>query len=380
MYSREWRETLSSDWDYYTLINKRILPKTNSDIRENVDIILDGLLDLSTDVLDSVKNDGLSGKKIRLSPKKTISLVADILNEIDPDLKRMFDDERRTIDFGTIMIYPKRQEKKMKRHFLRQNKYFEAQCFDDVGYRLICGPCKHLIVKCPLEGNVTDVMAIVHEVIHLYSRRLALNKGYETFVHKSSLLNETPSIYFEKFAADYLVSLGYDKKDVYSSYLERTVDSLMSSTYYLAELDILNTYQNNGSINNDNLMMDRRVPKIIDNLIELSSYLGSSYLEVGKHLKGISNYWSNGDKEGWINWWVFITDIIKDQNHFNYVIGRCYTNKLPQDRETINGMLSVSSSIDLPTFEVKDRDLFKSINGLLNEKNKVKDINKSVKC
>ena len=43
-------------------------------------------------------------------------------------------------------------------------------------------------------------------------------------------------------------------------------------------------------------------------------------------------------------------------------------------------MLSVSSGINLPTFEVKDRELFKSINSLLNEKNKVKDINKSVKC
>ena len=68
MYSREWRENLDCNWNEYTWVNRRILPKTNSDIRENADIILDGLLDISTDVLDSVKNGGLSGKKIRLSP------------------------------------------------------------------------------------------------------------------------------------------------------------------------------------------------------------------------------------------------------------------------------------------------------------------------
>lgn len=374
MHSVEWREMLSYNWDEYTYVNSKLLPKTNGTLRENASIILDGLLDLSTDVLEDVKNDGLNGKKIRLSPKKTISLVAEILNEIDPGLKKLFDDERRSIDFGSIMIYPKRKEKKMKRHFLRQNKYFEAQCFDEAVYRLVCGPCKNIIVKCLLEGDITDVMAMVHEVIHLYSRRASFNRGYETFVHKASFLNETTSIYFEKFAADYLVSLGYDKKDVYSSYLERTVDSLMSSTYFLAELDLLNTYQNNGNINNDNLMMDERVPKIINNLIELSSYLDSSYSEVNQHLKGISNYWSKADKKGWVNWWVFITDIVKDQNHLNYIIGRCYANRLPQDKETFNGVLRVASGIDLPVFEVKDNDLFKVINSLSHSKEKTKSV------
>ena len=374
MHSVEWRENLDCNWDEYTWVNRRILPKTNEVLRENASIILDGLLNLSTDVLDSVKNSGLSGKKIRLSPKKTISLVSEILNEIDPGLKKIFDDERKTVDFGSVIIYPKRKEKKLKRHFLRQNKYFEAQCFDEAVYRLICGPYKTTIVKCPLEGDITDVIAMVHEMIHLYSRRVCFDKGYETFYHKSSLLNETPSIYFEKFAADYLVSLGYDKKDVYSSYLERCADTLMSSTYYLAELDILNTYQNNGCIDNDSLMTDERVPKIINNLIELSSCLDSSYSEVNQHLKRISDFWSKNDKNEWVNWWVFITDIVKDYNHLNYIIGRSYTNKLPQDRKTINGVLAIAGGIDLPVFEVKDKELFVAINSLSNSKEKTKSV------
>ena len=372
MHSVEWCENLDCNWDEYTLINEMILPKTNGVLRENASIILDGLFELSTDVLEDVKNGGLNGKKIRLSSKKTISLVSNILNEINPDLKKIFDEERSIIGFGSIMIYPKRKENKMKRHFLRQNKYFEAQCFDEAVYRVICGPYKSVIVKCPLEGDITDVSAIVHEMIHLYSRRACFDKGYDTFYHKVSLLNETPSIYFEKYATDCLVSMGYDKKDVYSLYLERCVDTLMSSTYYLADFDILNTYQNNGCINNDNLMTDERVPKIINNLIELSSCLDSSYSVVNQHLKGISNYWSQNDKNGWVHWWRFITDIIKDQNHLNYIVGRCYANSLSQDRKTINGVLTVSSDIDLPVFEVKDNELFEAINSLSHSKKKTK--------
>ena len=356
--------------DVYGYINKKL--SINSLIKENASLYIDDILNLSIEILDYIKENGLESKKIRLTPKQTVSLVREILYDIDSILENLFND---SVEKGIILIYPKIKEKKLRKKFLKDKKYFEALCIETEGYHVFCGHSKDdLFVKCPLAGDVSDVIAIVHEVIHLYSRKNAFDKGHLHFTHKKSMFSETPSIYFEKYVADYLVSLGFDKKSVYSSYMDRVVNDILASAFYLAELDFFNVYNRDGCICEGNLLSDERILDIVQNLIQINHFYPNIDSNTTKFLSVINEILEKKDTISWCNGWSSLTAPLKAFPFFNYILGHSYAHKLPQDKNTISGVLDVSKAVNLPVSVVGDRDLSSRLNGLgkLSEKTKIK--------
>ena len=354
------------------------LANRSCEMRENADVFLDGVLKISEESLKYLEGRSANSfEKIRITPKLTISLAKEILTDINPELTKLFDDYYND---GKILIFPARKKGRLRDNYLKKGKIFEASCLTQDGYNVCCGSqLDDVLVVCPLNGDISDVIYMVHEIIHLYSRFNSFSEGYFVFDHKNSCLTEMPSIYFERYAVDYLVNKGFDRNTLLDIYYGRLINDSLSSVFYLEELDVLNSYNKNGHVSLNNVMRDERLVKITDNLLGIASkYRGvnAKYIDL---LNATGDILKTGDRRAWLTRWMASADVVNSLSAFKYILGHSYTNSLNHDRVTMNAVLDVSHDVSLPVFEVSDGVLLTKVNGLVKSREKQKVLNKSVK-
>lgn len=351
------------------------LATSSSEMRDNADLFLDGVLKISEESLKYLNERNIYNiKKIRVTPKLTISLAKEILTDINPELTKLFDEY---YEEGKILVFPQRKKASLREKYLKEGKYFEASCLTQEGYNVCCGSqLDDVLVVCPLNGDISDVIYMVHEIIHLYSRVTSFSKGNFVSNHKSSFLTEMPSIYFEKYAVDYLVNKGFDKESVYDIYYGRLINDSLTSVFYLEELDVVNTYKKAGFVSLKNVMKDDRLSKVTENLLEITSmYKGvnSRYIDL---LKNTGDVLNGEDSRAWLTRWMASTDVVNSLSAFKYILGHFYTNSLDQERSTMDKVLGISHDVSLPTCDVSDSELLTRVNGLVVSKEKQKILSK----
>lgn len=358
------RDYLKDRYGYITNYLKQDSFLNNTDIS----FVVDRLLCLSDEVLEDVNGRGTRKREKHLSINQIIKLSSEILNSIDPGLSVLF---KESLLDGSFIMYPEGKEEKMRKKFLRKRDYFKAQCFEKEGCYVCCASSSDLIVKCPITSKVGDVVRIVHEMIHFAARKAAFKVDPMLFSQKNSLLTEVPSIYFEKYAMDYLISIGFDKDSLYSQYLERFKENLMATTFYIAEFDFLNVFKRDREISSNNLLEDKRFPVLLDNMIKIGEDDKTRSKELS-YMYDISKVLESKDKDAWCDWWISITDIVRNSEHLSYILGRCYASVLPQDKDTLKEMYEVSMGVYLPSRVVSDNDLFLRVESCMNKKDKYK--------
>lgn len=358
------REYLSDRYKYIS----DYLDKDSFLCNTNVSLYIDCLLNLSDDVLENIDKRLSSKRDKHLGLAQIIKLSSEILNSIDPSLSNLFE---RSLSDGTFIMYPKGKEERLRKKFLRKRDYFKAQCFEKEGCHVCCASSNDLIVKCPISGNVDDVVSVVHEMIHFAARKESFKHDPLLFNQKTSSLEEIPSIYFEKYAVDYLVSIGFDKDKLYSHYLNRVKENLIATTFYIAEFDFLNVFKRDGKVNELNLLEDKRFLVLLDKMIKIGNVDKDSTKELG-YMYDISKVWEKKNKEAWCDWWISTTDVVRNSEHLSYILGRCYALVLPQDKETLKEMFEVSKCVYLPSKVVSDNDLFSRVESCISKKDNSK--------
>ena len=358
------REYLNDRYGYITNYLKQ--DSFLSDV--DVSSVIDRLLYLSSELLEDGTRMVSRKRDKHLRINNIIKLSSEILNSIDPSLCDLF---KQSLIDGSFIMYPEGKEEKLRKKFLSKRDYFKAQCFEKEGCHVCCASSSDLIVKCPISGTVGDVVSIVHEMIHFAARKEAFKKDPYLFNQKHSLLTEVPSIYFEKYAMDYLVSIGFDKDSLYSQYLERFNENLMATTFYIAEFDFLNVFNRDKEVNRNNLLEDERFPVLLDNMIKIGNSDKSRDKELS-YVYDISKVLQSKDKDAWCDWWISTTDIVRNSEHLSYILGRCYASVLPQDKDTLREMYDISKCVYFPSKVVSDNVLFSRVESCINKKYKSK--------
>ena len=175
-----------------------------------------------------------------LNKGKTIRIVKDILDELDPngEWTKVYED---AIDKNKLFYLNELSPEEI-------NKFKEILGFipKESGimvFNQTTGEIIGLFLK--YEGTIKDVYTTVHEMIHYINR--SYDKG---FINRS--LIEFPSIFYELYTLDYLRKIGYDDLDIDSIRKFRANNVINGYNLIKDVLYYLELYLKNGTITREN--------------------------------------------------------------------------------------------------------------------------------
>lgn len=162
-----------------------------------------------------------------LSKNKVITLVKEILLEIDPSLEwlRIYEEAINNNKIIYLNELDKRGIIDLKKELgINSLKYVDNSCLT-----LEDGE-KYILLN--YKGDISDASTTIHELVHYISK-------YNHNEKESPILREFPSIFFELYALDYLKEIGYDENDIKLVNQHRIADTYMATiesrlfVYYL---------------------------------------------------------------------------------------------------------------------------------------------------
>lgn len=215
-------------------------------------------------------------EKLKLSRNEIINLVVEFLSKID-ETGTLRNEFITNVDNGKIVLWDQtvaEERIKMATEIKRfgSNQIDEPAClyiYDDNGY------LTDIMVNVPLTYTLEDVWTIIHEYFHFHSN---IN-GCKIFCNR--LVTETPSIYFEKLARDFLIGKGYDIKDINVNF--RIVDSLSNISLVLPIINYISNFMQNGFISID--MIDEMIRNGKNTIILDGVEKGLSQEDINNELK-----------------------------------------------------------------------------------------------
>lgn len=177
--------------------------------------------------------------KTKMDKWQVIDTVRDILREIDSSSEwvEIYDQALQ----GNI-IYLNELSDEEKERFVREHDF--SIDFNTVKNCCIFGGD---LILLTYNGDISDVGKTVHEIIHYISNKSVNdNKGKIIF-------RELPSIFYEMYALDYLVKLGYDEKEINELKLIRLMDTFYSCIDAIPLVNYLAIMINKGNITEDDV-------------------------------------------------------------------------------------------------------------------------------
>ena len=213
------------------------------------------------DMMEKIMSTGNNTIKIdnnsllKLSKDKTITLVKEILLEIDPSSEwlRIYEE---AIDKNKI-IYLNELDKKgiidLKKELgVDSLKYIDNSCLT-----LENGE-KYIFLN--YKGDISDVSTTIHEFTHYVSK-------YNHNEKETPILREFPAIFFELYALEYLKEIGCDETDIKLVNQHRIADTYMATMESRIFLYYLKMIMDNGVISED---LDKE-------LIKDNNYMSEDY-------------------------------------------------------------------------------------------------------
>ena len=213
------------------------------------------------DMMEKIMSTGNNTIKIdnnsllKLSKDKTITLVKEILLEIDPSSEwlRIYEE---AIDKNKI-IYLNELDKKgiidLKKELgVDSLKYIDNSCLT-----LENGE-KYIFLN--YKGDISDVSTTIHEFTHYVSK-------YNHNEKETPILREFPAIFFELYALEYLKEIGCDETDIKLVNQHRIADTYMAIMESRLFIYYLKMIMDNGVISED---LDKE-------LIKDNNYMSEDY-------------------------------------------------------------------------------------------------------
>lgn len=202
---------------------------------------------------DTIKIDNNS--LLELSKNKTITLVKEILLEIDPSCEwlRIYEE---AINNNKI-IYLNELDRKgiidLKKELgIDSLKYIDNSCLT-----LENGE-KYIFLN--YKGDISDISTTIHEFTHYVNK-------YNHNEKETPILREFPAIFFELYALEYLKEIGYDETDIKLVNQHRIADTYMATIESRIFVYYLKMIMDNGMITEE----------IDMELIRDKNYLNSNY-------------------------------------------------------------------------------------------------------
>ena len=171
----------------------------------------------------------------KLTLEEIIKEVREILSDIDSSqfLVKMFDENVKN---GKIILWDKNDTESRKTMYQNYNKNFNID--SPMCYSSRKGDDWDYVVNIPLNYTVSDVVTIVHEMLHLNS--------FLHGNHHSTDLDEFPSIFFEDYARQSLMKKGYEAHELYSDQNDRIYDTLFCYSTVSPTIFWLNLFREKG--------------------------------------------------------------------------------------------------------------------------------------
>lgn len=191
-------------------VHKDVLTLSNDEsITKNFDAIMSILIDVANDINFNKKiSPEELYKKLKDNPIPQIDdkqfevLVREALKYIDPT-EELLDEYLKC-----------RSENRIEEKIA--SNWEDMSCFhkDEEEYGITISK----------QGNIEDVITLIHEFAHLHYIIKANNNPHTIF-------DEYPSIYYELKAAEYLTTVGYSEEDVHFATLFRSINNMYNITF-----------------------------------------------------------------------------------------------------------------------------------------------------
>jgi len=349
----------------------------NPVVEENADTFIDNTLAVSSQFIECFEKYKFNETPYHMSKRTILSLVKEILKEIDPTLE-LFNIFNKGLKEKNIIVYKKRERPKMIRRYNWNSDSMGLECLQRDDYHVSCNYISgRVMANFPLKGNISDVMSILHELFHYFPRFFSFvgNTGESNEITKS-LLTEFPSVYAEKYAANFLVKKGFDEKIVYSYLNEFNFIRIVDSLLCIVDLDLKNIIHRYGEITECNVLNDDRITSIIKNIEEINRVVGKPKENYNKLINNFIFIDATKRKKVWCSISSDINEMeIESDNAFlKYIIALYYSDKLNCDQKTVNDVLEFSKKVHRPLKKINENDIFLSVEKLVkkNQKRKVK--------
>lgn len=307
----------------------------------------------------------------KVSREEIIELVIEFLYSID-DSNTLVNEFKTNLDNGRIILWNQTDTNERRLMSTKLLKFNEkdidgAACLEKYDK---FGNLKDYLVNIPLTYNISDVPMIIHEFFHLH------NILYDGKKRKDRILEETPSIYFEKLAETYLNSKGYSKNDININF--RVIDSIKNLELVMPVINYLKVYMDNGIITED--MLDVLINSAKHRLANICLEKGLSNEETRKEFI-ISGLFGNIDEVRYnivLNLiCILLTQKSSIFRRIPYIMGAIITNNAIDNNCSTYDMLKLSdglNDIDNPIYIMKTVGIDTSKYGF----NKLNEVSKRV--
>lgn len=191
------------------------------------------------------RNFNVGGKpnkdRLKLSRDEIINLVLEFLSKID-ETGNLRNEFITNLNNEKIVLW-NQLDNKERIKIVTKIKRFGSNQIDEAACLSIYDDNDNLtdtLVNVPLTYTLEDVWTIIHEYFHFHSN---INGGK---IFGNRLVIETPSIYFEKLARDFLIQKGYDIKDININF--RIEDAIYNFNCVLPIINYVSIFIQNGFI------------------------------------------------------------------------------------------------------------------------------------
>lgn len=278
--------------------------------------------------------------KLKLSKQQIIDLVVEFLKSID-NSNGLVEEFLTNVDNGTIILWDNLNTEERKEMTTRCSNFKKANiddpaCLSEYDDN---GTLTNVLVNVPLSFTLEDVWTTIHEFFHFH------NKLFNPKKPKTELLKETPSIYFEGLAEEFLINKGYSMEDIGVNF--RIIDALSNFDIVLPILNFITMYLEKGDITFETL--HESVFKIKHDISKECQERGLSQEETIEEFKRSGFY---GDDNQIVNNIIFNLNCILlsfKRSIFSlapYLLGTIITNNAINNNTKIEDMLMLGTELN----------------------------------
>ncbi len=267
-------------------------------------------------------------KEAKIDKEKSIELVIEILNYIDPEqkLSELFLEKMQS---GKIIIFNEHEKSEVF------EKLKEIMGETDAEKIIVEGAChipQYGICVIPIINRITDVPTIIHEFIHQTFHNSGKPQGYSV---------EIPSVFFGKIAMDYLINNGFEQyADILQdSFSSRKINDAGNNSVINDFVEITKIKHDEGNITLQNILTDDRAKQM--NAMEQLLHEGRSVDDTKKeYAKARIKSFANRSQE------------LKDKivKYCSYALGTFFAERYSDDEAIKKKMLELISN---PEFELQ---------------------------
>lgn len=212
-------------------------------------------------LIDNRLNKSGNNKK-RIDKKQILELVNEYFKYIDAsgDLSKFFINILNNKEI--IMWYPEEREKIIN---VLLKKGFKNDDIDSALYfrKEVDNEGKIInLINIPLTGTMSDVVSLIHEVIHYYSYSFEFDRKKSEL--DVNVLSEIIPIYFEVRASEWLEAKGYSQDEVLKTINFRIYNDFLNNSFSGVEtiLNLVQKQKEKGKITIENIMTDEEAIRI----------------------------------------------------------------------------------------------------------------------